>query len=45
MRSNALNCTGRFGGGDHGQTEDTFQGLLMDVTWAEKESRTFRGNS
>ena len=41
MRSNALNCRGSFGGGDHGQTEDAFQGLLMDMTQAEKESRTF----
>lgn len=45
MRNNALNCRGRFGGGGHGQTEDAVQDLLMDMTWAEKERRTFRGNS
>ena len=45
MRKNALNCRGGFGGGGYGRTEDAFQDLLMDMTWAEKERRTFRGNS
>lgn len=37
IRNNDLDYTGRFGGGESCGIENTFQDLLMDMTWAEKE--------